>query len=206
MHWRRVFLLFGVLLFYYFYTNIVSANSFYWLRQLYGVLGGHWTLVRAFVSSRVDHCNAVLAGAPKVTTDKLQRVMNAAARVVSGIRPWLVAILAYRTIFNVPERVALKLGLMVFNCLHNQAPQYLVDLCQSESSVASRQHLRSANRGLLVVPCHRLSSYGRRAFFVFRRCDMELVTLTVWETRPSAKTPSNVHWRRFYFQLVYIAH
>jgi len=48
--------------------------------------------------------------------------------------------------------------------LHNQAPRYLVDLCQSVSSVASRQHLRSASRGLLVVPCHRLSSDGRRAF------------------------------------------
>jgi len=32
--------------------------------------------------------------------------------------------------------------------------------------VASRQHLRSASRGLLVVPRHRLSSYGRRAFSV----------------------------------------
>jgi len=40
---------------------------------------------------------------------------------------------------------------MVFNCLHNQAPQYLVDLCQSVSSVASR---------------HRLSSYGQQAFSV----------------------------------------
>jgi len=53
-----------------------------------------------------------------------------------------------------------------FNCLHNQAPQYLVDLCQSVSSVASRQHLRSASRGLLVVSRYRLSSYGWRAFSV----------------------------------------
>ena len=37
---------------------------------------------------------------------------------------------------------------------------------QSVSSVASRQHLRSANRALLVVPSHRLSSNGRRAFSV----------------------------------------
>ena len=59
-----------------------------------------------------------------------------------------------------------KLGLMAFNCLHNQAPQYFIDLCQSISSVASRQHLRSASRGLLVVPRHRLSSYGWQAFSV----------------------------------------
>jgi len=59
------------------YATIVSATSFYWLlqlrrspRSLYTVSAT--TLVHAFVSSRVDHCNAVLAGAPKVTTDEPQ--------------------------------------------------------------------------------------------------------------------------------------
>jgi len=37
---------------------------------------------------------------------------------------------------------------------------------KSVSSVASRQHLRSASRGLFVVPHNRFSSYGRRAFSV----------------------------------------
>jgi len=45
------------------------------------------------------------------------------------------------------------------------APQYLSDLCQPVSGVASRQHLRSASRQL-VVPRYRLSTYGRRAFAV----------------------------------------
>jgi len=58
------------------------VTSFYWLRQLRRSrrsldTDSATTLVHAFVSSRVDHCNAVLAGAPKVTTDKLQRVLNA---------------------------------------------------------------------------------------------------------------------------------
>ena len=43
------------------------------------------TYIRSSVS-RIDCCNAVLAGAPKATTNKLQRVMNAAARVASGTR------------------------------------------------------------------------------------------------------------------------
>ena len=41
-------------------------------------------LVHAFVSSRVDGCNAMLAGSSKAITDHLQRVLNAAGRVVSG--------------------------------------------------------------------------------------------------------------------------
>jgi len=34
----------------------------------------------------VDNCNTVLVGAPKSVSDKLHRVLNAAARVVTGTR------------------------------------------------------------------------------------------------------------------------
>jgi len=44
------------------------------------------TLFHAFFTSRIDYCNALLAGAPKTTTDKLQRLLNAAARLVGGMR------------------------------------------------------------------------------------------------------------------------
>ena len=67
---------------------------------------------------------------------------------------------------DVSQRVVYKLGVMVFSCLHGQAPQYLSDFCQPVSGVASRQHLRSASRRQLVVPRYRLSTYGRRAFAV----------------------------------------
>ena len=33
-----------------------------------------------------DLCNVLLAGAPKATTDKLQRLLNAAARFLSGTK------------------------------------------------------------------------------------------------------------------------
>jgi len=67
----------------------VSATCFYWLRQLRRVRlslddDAVMTLVHAFVTSRVDYCNAVLAGSPKSTTDTLQRVLNAAARLASN--------------------------------------------------------------------------------------------------------------------------
>ena len=44
------------------------------------------TLVHVFVSSRVDYCNAVFVEAPNIITDRLQRVFNAAAPVVSDAR------------------------------------------------------------------------------------------------------------------------
>jgi len=51
---------------------------------------------------------------------------------------------------DVPQRVVYKLGVMVFSCLRGQAPQYMSDFCQPVSGVASRQHLRSASRQLVV--------------------------------------------------------
>jgi len=37
---------------------------------------------------QADYCNMVLASSPGSVTDKLQRVLNAAARVVSGTRKY----------------------------------------------------------------------------------------------------------------------
>ena len=67
-------------------------------------------------------------------TDKLQRVLNAAARLVSGTRKYdrygLSQILhADLRWLDVADRVRYKLGVTVHRCLHNKAPQYLVDCC-----------------------------------------------------------------------------
>ena len=75
----------------------------------------HWIqsqrrrIVHAFVTSRIDYCNVLLAGAPKATTDKLQRLLNAAARLVSharkfdrGLRQLMHVVINW---LHVPERV-----------------------------------------------------------------------------------------------------
>jgi len=63
---------------------------------------------------------------------------------------------------DVADRVTFKLSVMVHNCLHNQAPDYLSRLCTPVAHVAKRQHLRSASRRLLVVPRVQLDTYDRR--------------------------------------------
>jgi len=113
-------------------------------------------LVHAFVTSRVDYCNALYAGAPKTVTDKLQRVLNAAARVVSDTRKFdcgLTTLLHNELHWlDVPERVTYKLGIMMYRCLHGLVPWYLADHLTPASDVASRLRLRSANRYQLIVP------------------------------------------------------
>ena len=67
---------------------------------------------------------------------------------------------------DVPERVAYKLSIMMYSCMHGQAPQYLMDFSHTTSSVASRQQLRSASQWLLVISCCRLSI----ALWLVSRC------------------------------------
>ena len=54
----------------------------------------------------------------------------------------------------------------VRRCLQGKAHQYLVNCCHLTSDVASRQRLRSSSRHHLVLPRHRRSTLGRRAFSV----------------------------------------
>jgi len=75
------------------HVSNTSARFFYWLRQLRRVRRSldstsAATLVHAFVSSSIDYCNTVLAESPKTITDKLQRVLDAAACVVTETRKY----------------------------------------------------------------------------------------------------------------------
>jgi len=152
-------------------TN-VSATCFYHLRQLRHIQRtlskeSAATLVHAFVMSRVDYCNCVFAEAPKSTTNKLQRVLNAAAGVVSGSWKYdcgLTQLLHVKLHWlDVPERIKYKLSMMMLPCMNGSAPRYLAAHCVPVSATASRQYLRSAASHQPVVPSYRLGSYGRRS-------------------------------------------
>jgi len=90
--------------------------------------------------------------------------MNTAARVVSGTKKYdrgLTHLLHSELHWlDVADRVTYKLGVMVYKCLHGQAPDYLSELCTPIAQVAERQHLRSASCHLLVVPWFQLDMYG----------------------------------------------
>ena len=109
-----------------------------------------------------------MAGAPEKWTEKLQRVMNVAARILTQTKEYdrgLTRILNDEMHWlDVSERIQFKLCIHVYKSLHGIAPKYMMDLCQPVSAIEGRSHLRSAARGQLDVPHPKLSTYGRRAF------------------------------------------
>jgi len=108
-----------------------------------------------------------LSGATKSVTSKLQQVLNAAARVVSGTGKFdrgLMQLL--HADLHLLERVKYKLCMMMRRCQDSTAPQYLTAHWVPVSETASRQHLHSAASHQLTVPLHRLITHGGRAFAV----------------------------------------
>jgi len=148
------------------HVTSVCSSGFHWLRQLRRVrrsldMDSTKTLVHAFIASSVDNCNAILAGSPRSMTDKLQRMMNAAARRVTGTHKFDHGLsrLLHDDLhwLDVPERIQCKTGVTVHRCLQSKAPKYLTNCCTPVSEIASRRHLRSASPHHLPVPSYQLT-------------------------------------------------
>ena len=87
-------------------------------------------LVHAVISSRLDYCNSLLYAANKTLINKLQKVQNAAARIVSNRRKHdsVSDVLVDLHWLRVDARIIFKLLVFCYKCVSNMAPACLCDL------------------------------------------------------------------------------
>jgi len=121
------------------HVTSVSDKCFFQLRQLRCIRrslddDSAATLVRAFVASAVDFCDSLLIGSPKKTTDKLQRVLRAVARIASNTRKYDRGLNQFQRskfrCLDIGDRVRFWVCFPLFKFLLNMAPGYLSSLCQ----------------------------------------------------------------------------
>ena len=152
------------------HVNNICSSSFYYvynIRRIRKYLS-HRTatsLIHAFITSKLDYCNSLLYGLPTIHVNKLQRVQNAAARLVTNTCYicHITPILKDLHWLPVNYRIEFKIVLLTFKCLYGLAPQYLVDLIAVAAQ--SRYNLRSRNATLLVpANAQCLPTLGDRAF------------------------------------------
>ena len=120
-------------------------------------------LVHAFVTSRLDYCNSLLAGCSNKSLRSLQLIQNAAARVLTKTkkRDHITPALAALHWLPVKSRITFKILLLTYKALIGDAPSYLKELVVP---YCPTRELRSLNAGLLVVPRVLKSRMGARAF------------------------------------------
>ncbi len=120
-------------------------------------------LVQALVVSRLDYCNALLAGLPSNTIKPLQMIQNAAARLVfnepkrTHVTPLFISL----HWLPVAARIKFKTLMLAYRTTTGSAPSYFHSLLRIY--IPSRS-LRSASERRLVVPSQRGSKSLSRTF------------------------------------------
>ena len=120
-------------------------------------------LVHAFITARLDYCNSILYGLPKKVIQRLQRIQNTAARLVtrSSRDVHITPVLQGLHWLPVQERVIFKVLLLTYKAIHGSAPSYLAELVEHYTPSRS---LRSSSKNLLCRRSTKLLQYGGRSF------------------------------------------
>ena len=87
-------------------------------------------LVHDFIIGRIDYCKGLLFGLPSVHRRKLQRLQNAASRLISNVPRYSQNTLVLSSLHWPPVkfRTDLKILLVTFKAIYDHAPRYLIDL------------------------------------------------------------------------------
>ena len=152
------------------HVAIVASSCFYHLRRLRQIrrrVGTEVTtqLVLAFITSRLDYCNSLLAGLPQATLEPLQRVQNAAVRLILDLnmRDHVTPGLRQLHWLPVRHRVQFKLCTIMHSVHGGRCPLYIASRVCSVANSASRPGLRSAESSSYNTPLLR-TKIGERAF------------------------------------------
>ena len=86
-------------------------------------------LVHAFITSRLDYCNSLLFGIPNFLKERLQKIQNKAAKLITKKgEDNSKTILKELQWLPIETRIDFKIACHIYKCLHGPAPPSLSEL------------------------------------------------------------------------------
>ena len=146
------------------HINTVCKSAFYHLRNLSLIRKfiskeTAKTLVHAFISCKLDHCNSLLYNLPKYAVKKLHYVQNAATRLITFSSKFnhIIPILKDLHWLPINECIKFKILILTFKALDDLSPSYIQELI---SLHRPSRTLRSSASARLNPTSYNLKSYG----------------------------------------------
>ena len=154
------------------------------------------TIIHALISCRLDYCNSLLYNVPTHKIDRLQRLQNQWARILtkSPRREHITPVLKSLHWLKIQDRITYKILMLTYKSYYNIAPTYLCELIsRRESSVNTR--LGADHHQLSMPPISKdcSNTFLERSFIYAAPCEWNKLnecirTSTFDSFRKSVKT------------------
>ena len=142
------------------------------------------TLIKTLVFTKLFYCSPVWSNTTKKNMDRLQKVQNFAARVVTETRKFdhITPVLTQLNWLTVTSTLNFKDAIMTYKCLNGLAPTFLFDRFKKRSQLYN-SNKRSKN--MLQIPFYHSATGQRR--FLYR-------AVKIWNDVPEVlKSADNVN-------------
>ena len=145
-------------------SSFALLNNFRAIRPYFNQKGFE-ILINAFISSKLDYCNAIFTGITDSNIHTLQLIQNYAAKLVLNKRKFDHATPLLRELHWLPVkyRIDYKVLLICYKARNSLAPQYISDILVPYTRYRG---LRDLAPNSLYVPSTERVSMGDRAFSV----------------------------------------
>ena len=132
------------------------------------------TIIHALISCRLDYCNSILYNVPKSKTDRLLRIQNQCARILtkSPRREHITPVLMKLHWLKIQDRIIYKMLMLTYKSYYNMAPPYLCELInKKESHVNTR--LGTDHHQLIIPPISKdcSNTFLERSFIYAAPCE-----------------------------------
>ena len=136
-------------------------------------------LHHALISCRLDYCNYILYNVPKSKTDRLQRLQNQCARILtkSPRREHITPVLKKLHWLKILDRIIYNMLMLTYKSYYNMAPPSLCELINKKESHVNT-HLGTDHHQLIMPPISKdcSNTFLERSFIY----SFMLLHATIW--------------------------